>query len=469
MPLRTPAQYRESLRDGRKNYFDGELVEDVTTHPRFRLALETGMTDYQYDVPGRRAATTYVTEEGGEAHRVFQIPRTEDDLQKRVVMIRASGPVIGTTGVFMALQVAKEEVAKVSPERAENIDRMYRWARDNDIRAAEAITDAKGDRSRKPHDQDDPDLYLRIVGQNADGIIVRGAKLHIASAAIVNELVVMPTKSMTPDEGEYSVAFSISPNAPGVTIMNRTYVRPDATAFDFPVTTAEAMAHGFVIFDDVFVPWERVFLAGEWQLAGVFANALGLWERAAGLINSVDEARMLVGMAQLAAEDAGIARASHIQEKISELILWAETVRHAAECSFRNFTRTAGGMIHPGQVDANIGKYLFASRYHEMLRHVHDVAGGLIATMPRETDLRNEETGKYLRKYLHTRADVDIEDRMRLYALIRDKTADALGGHLMVSKIHGGGGLATQKIVLNRGYDIEGAKAMAKAAARIQS
>ena len=154
---------------------------------------------------------------------------------------------------------------------------MYRHARDNDLRAAEVITDAKGDRKRRAHEQDDPDLYVRIVERRNDGIVVRGAKLHITAASLIHELVVMPTKGMRQDETDYAVSFSIPVNAKGVKVINRSFAASELNAFDYPASAHHSMPEGFVVFDDVFVPWERVFLAGEVPLATVFAQSLGLW------------------------------------------------------------------------------------------------------------------------------------------------------------------------------------------------
>ncbi|MGH8311544.1 MAG: 4-hydroxyphenylacetate 3-hydroxylase N-terminal domain-containing protein, partial [Steroidobacteraceae bacterium] len=220
MALKTPAEYVESLRDGRVLYWDGDRIDDVAADARFRLPLAVAARDYDYDDPKRRDLISYVTEDGTRAHRVFQIPKSEEDLQSRIQLATQMSIVGGVTGVYMALQSVKDEVAAVNPRYAENIENLWRYARDNDLRAAEVITDAKGDRSRRAHQQDDPDLYLRIVDRSDKGIVVRGAKLHITGAALVHELVVMPTKSMRHEESDYAVSFSIPTNTPGVKIIN---------------------------------------------------------------------------------------------------------------------------------------------------------------------------------------------------------------------------------------------------------
>jgi len=467
MPLKTPAEYVESLRDGRVLYWDGDRIDDVATDPRFRVPLAVASRDYEYDDPERRARMTYTTEEGTLAHRVFQIPKSEEDLARRLELATEMSIVGGVTGVYMALQSVKDEVAAVNPRYAENIENLWRYARDNDLRAAEVITDAKGDRSRRANQQDDPDLYLRIVDRSDKGIVVRGAKLHITGAALVHELVVMPTKSMRHEEADYAVSFSIPTNTRGVAIINRSFAPADQPEFDYPASAHHSMPEGFVIFDDVFVPWERVFLAGEFRLAGAFARSLGLWERTLGMVEAAERAEILVGLALLVSEQQGKGGNAHVQDAVSEMVCYAQLIRMSLDWACRNFERTPSGMVHPNVLGVNVGKYYFAANYHAIVQKLHDLGGGLVLTLPKEADLRNPESGKYLRKYLHTTPDVDVEQRMRIYNLIRDLTADAYGGWQLVTTLQAGGGLVAQRTMMNLTYDLEAAKAKAKRAAGI--
>lgn len=154
MGLKTAEQYIESLRDGRVTYWDGELIEDITTHPRFKVPIAVTAADYVYDAPeGLGELRRYTTEDGSEAHRIFQIPRDEQDLQTRVELMKNTSIATLVSGVYMALMSVKDEVAAVNPMYAENIERMYKYCRDNDLRAAEVITDPKGDRKRRAHNR----------------------------------------------------------------------------------------------------------------------------------------------------------------------------------------------------------------------------------------------------------------------------------------------------------------------------
>lgn len=465
MVLKTPQEYVESLRDGRVTYWDGERIDDITKHPRFRVPIEVAARDYTHSDARRREVMTYTDETGGRSHRVFQIPRTEEDLSKRVEMMHEMSIVGGVTGVFMALMSVKDAVAEANPKYAENIERMYRYVRDNDLRAAEVITDPKGDRKRRAHEQDDPDLYVRIVKRTDEGIIVRGAKLHITAASLVHELVVMPTKGMRQDETDYAVSFSVPVNAPGVKIINRSFAPAELSSFDFPASSHHSMPEGFVVFDDVFVPWDRVFLAGEVRLASVLAQSLGLWERVGGVVAAVESSKLFVGLGQLVSEMQGKERDQIVQSTVAELTCYAEMLRMGLDYSCRNYEKTPGGMIHPNILGINAAKYYYAANYHNAVKYLQDLSGGLVITLPTETDLRNEESGKYIRKYLHTKPDVNVEDRMRVYNLIRDLTADAYGGWHLVVALQAGGGLNAQRIMMNRTYDIEAAKNTALIAA----
>jgi 4-hydroxybutyryl-CoA dehydratase / vinylacetyl-CoA-Delta-isomerase len=465
--LKSKQQYVDSLRDGRHVFWGGERIEDVTSHPRFQIPLAVASVDYDYDDPAARNVLTYTTEDGTEANRIYQIPRTSEDLMARIELYKHSSIISGTSGVFMALLGIEDQLRAVNPKYADNVRRIYDHARDNDLRAAELITDAKGDRSRKAHQQDDPDLYLRIVERNDDGIVVRGAKIHITGAAIVHELVVMPTKSMSADEADYAVSFSIPANTPGVKLINRNFAPAELNEFDYPASSRFSMPESFIVFDDVFVPWDRVFLAGEHELSMAFALSLGLWERTAGLIEAMEISEVMVGLAQLVTEQQGKGKNPAALSTIAELICYAETIRMGMEHACTNFETTPSGMVHPNVLAVNVAKYYYANNYHLMVKNLHDLAGGLVMTLPEEADLRSNEVGGYLRKYLHTKDDVDIETRMRVFNLIRDLSADAYGGWQQVVSLQAGGGLFAQRVMMNRSYDMDAARDKALAHAGV--
>ena len=480
MGLRTPEQYKASLKDGREVYYRGEQVQDVTTHPIIGVAVEHACIDYRMAEDPRYRDLAVVTDpQTGESYsRYYLLPRNTEDLLKRSQLIAASTregatlvvliKEIGTDALY-ALHIVAEEMAKRGkPEYKERVEKYYRMCRERDYGVAVAQSDVKGDRGLGPQGQEHPDYYLRIVDRRADGIVVRGAKIHTSVLTNTDEVIVLPTRAMKAGDEDYSVAFAVPAATKGLKLIASSYGGFKKDPFEYPISAKHKMMETITVFDDVFVPWDRVFLAGEAKLAGVFARALGLWERTLGMVEAAERAEILVGAALLVSEQQGKGADAHVQEAISELVCYAQMIRMALEWSCRNFERTPSGMVHPSILGINVGKYYFAANYHTVLRYVHDLGGGLVLTLPKRADLENPESGKYLRKYLHTTADVDVEERMRIYNLIRDLTADAYGGWHLVTTLQAGGGLAAQRVMMNRSFDLAAARAKARRAAGVE-
>jgi 4-hydroxybutyryl-CoA dehydratase/vinylacetyl-CoA-Delta-isomerase len=199
----------------------------------------------------------------------------------------------------------------------------------------------------------------------------------------------------------------------------------------------------------------------------VFARSLGLWERTLGMVEAAERAELMIGLALLVSEHQGKGGKDDVQSAVAEMVCYAQLIRMSLDWACANFETTPSGMVHPNVLGVNVGKYYFAANYHGIVQKLHDLGGGLVLTLPKEADLRNPESGKYLRKYLHTTPDVDVEERMRIYNLIRDLTADAYGGWHLVTTLQAGGGLPAQRVMMNRTYDLARAKAKAKRAAGI--
>jgi 4-hydroxybutyryl-CoA dehydratase/vinylacetyl-CoA-Delta-isomerase len=303
------------------------------------------------------------------------------------------------------------------------------------------------------------------VDRSSDGIVIRGAKLHITGASLGHELMVIPTKAMKPGEEAYAVACAVPVSAKEVKVVNTTFAPRHEDLRSFPFSSRIHMPEGFVIFDDVFVPRERVFLDGEVAHAAVFAHSLGLWERLGGLSDMVEQADQLVGFAQLIAEANGLASVTHVREKISEMIIHATLLRAGLEAAVAGCEIAPDGAAFPSELYVNAAKCHAAANYNLMVRHLHDIAGGSVLTAPAPSDLENPETGPLVRKYMRTMEGIDGEYRLRLFHAIRDVTADAFGGWRMVTNVQAGGGLYAQRIVTRRHYDLQGAKQKALRAA----
>jgi 4-hydroxybutyryl-CoA dehydratase/vinylacetyl-CoA-Delta-isomerase len=452
----TGEQYKESLYDGRSTFFEGKRVDDLPTHPILGSAVERVAEGYDW-LSGRAV--------DGQSP-IMGVPTTPEELKSKVELVHHSGMMAHVTYTsIMTLATAAGRIAQHVPGYVERMNAFIEDAQRRDVRITQCITDAKGDRSRPPGKQDDPDAYVHVVDRSSDGVVLRGAKLHITGASLGHELMTIPTKAMKSGEDDYAIAAMVPVNAPGVKIVNTTYAPRHADLRDFPVSGRDHYPEGFVIFDDVFVPNERVFLDGEVAHAAVFAHSLGLWERLGGLSAMADGADVMVGLAQLVAEANGLAGEGHIKEKISEMIIHATVVRACLEAALSHAQAGVFGAVFPDELYTNAGKYTGAAAYNLMVRHLHDIAGGSVVTAPSIADLENPETGPFVRKYMSTKTGVDGEYRTKLFHAIRDLTADSYGGWQLVTTIQAGGGLYAQRIVTRKHYDLEGAKRAALAVA----
>ncbi|MGO9607717.1 MAG: 4-hydroxyphenylacetate 3-hydroxylase N-terminal domain-containing protein [Candidatus Binataceae bacterium] len=446
--MMTGEQYKKTLNDNREIFFEGERVRDLVTHPVEGPCVSRVAAGYD----------RWYSPKPDAVSPLMIIPHSAAELKDRIPLQHESDIVSAVTyQSVMTLTTAATRIAEALPQFAERIHHYVQSAQRRDIRIVECITDAKGDRSRPPGKQDDPDAYTHVVERRKDGVVIRGAKLHITGASLSHELMVIPTKAMKPGEESYAIACAVPVNSPGVKIIDTTYAPRHPDTRSFPISSKMHMPEGFVIFDDVFVPTERIFLDGEVKFAAIFARSLGLWERLGGLSAMAEEADQLVGFAQLIAESNGLATESHIKEKISEMIIHATLVRAALEAAIANCQVTPEGAF-PDELYTNAGKYHAAANYNAMVRHLHDISGGSVLTAPSVADFENEVTGPLVRKYMGTMTGVDGEYRARLFHAIRDLTADAYGGWKAVTNVQAGGGLYAQRIVTRRYYDLKGAK-----------
>jgi 4-hydroxybutyryl-CoA dehydratase/vinylacetyl-CoA-Delta-isomerase len=455
--MMTADQYRASLNDGRETFFEGQQIEDLPGHPILGITVDSAARGYE----------RFYDPKPGAVGAFMKVPGSAQELREQVELHETCDLLTHVTyASIMTLLTAADRIEETLPENAARIRAYVKDAQARDVRITQCITDSKGDRSRRPGLQDDPDAYVRVVKRSDEGIWIRGAKLHISAASMGHELMTIPTKSMKADEGQYSVACMVPVNAPGVKIINTTYAPRHHDKRDFPMSGRHHTPEGFVIFDDVFVPNERVFLGGHNpELAGVFAHSLGLWERLGGLSGMATQYDRLVGFAQLISEANGLEKVAHIKEKISEMMINATLIRASLEAALTNCNITSDGAAFPNELYTNVGKYHGAANYSLMVRHLHDIAGGSVLTAPGIADLENDKTGHLVRKYMGTMQSVDGVYRTKLFHAIRDYTADAYGGWYAVTNIQAGGGLYAQRIVSRMHYDLEGAKKKALEAA----
>jgi 4-hydroxybutyryl-CoA dehydratase / vinylacetyl-CoA-Delta-isomerase len=467
--VRTAEQYKQSLRDGRVVYFEGQRVEDVTSHPVIGVAVNHAAIDYQIaDDRSSRDLAVYKDSQTGEQYsRYFKIPATAEDLLRRSELIETSTRLgntlvvlikeIGTDCLFALHLIAKEMDEKLGTGYLPRVRAIFEHCRNNDLAMAVAQTDVKGDRSRGPAEQAHPDYYVRIVERRSDGIVVRGAKVHTSVTPNANELFVIPTRNLTEADKDYAVAFCIPLNTPGLKMIASPYGRGHESNFTHPVSSGHKMMETLTIFDDVFVPNDRVFLNGEWEFAGPLAKTFVEFHRFTAISYKLPLLDLLVGSALLVAEQNGIEKAAHVREKLTWLISYAQTVRLLTKMAAIECTLKDGIAISNTEI-VNIAKLHFASNYHQALMHVQDLAGGLLVTGPGEGDLKNPETRKYVDRYFGGRQGVSAEQRLRTINMISDLTTGDFGGYQAVLAIHAEGSLEAEKLTILREYDQASAK-----------
>lgn len=457
MAMMTGEQYRQSVLDGRRCYIDGELIEDPGKHPLLAAAVDSVAATYD----------RFYDPSPGAFHPMYLVPRSREDLDRRMEALGHSDITGGTTAACMALVEVAPELGKLNPEYRERIYAFVEDCKTADVRCSEAITDAKGHRRRRPSQQDDPDFYVRVVDRQRDGIVISGAKMHITGAPLVHEQVVLPTKSMKPGEEDYALACSVPTNAEGLRIVNTTNAPRGDDVRHYPISRRTNMPEGLLIFDHVFVPNERVFLDGETSHAAMLAHALGLWERSNAVAYSGSSADRLVGLAALLAEMNGVADRGDVRDLLSELAIYATMCRAGWEAAMKNAVVNEDGTYSPASIYISASKFYNAEMHAKMLDILHDIAGALLVTCPTFSDYDNDEIGADLREHLAGGADWSAEERMKLLHYVRDLTADTYGGWIAVTESLAGGGQYAQRLVTLRHYDLNEAKRLARRAAGI--
>jgi aromatic ring hydroxylase len=463
MGLRTPQQYIESVRDDRTVFYRGEKVSDVTTHPVIKKAVHHAALDFEMAENPEYRDLAVVRDGAGEYSRYFKLPASTDDLLKRSQLIEAATAEgktlvvlvkeIGTDALFALHKVSRQVDTKYETNYYERVRKFYEHCRDNDLALSVAQTDVKGDRSAGPQSQAHPDYYTRIVERRDDGIVVRGAKIHTSCTTNVNELIVLPTRAMSEADKDYAVSFAIPVNTPGVKLIASPYGGSPKSEFDAPLSADRKMMETITIFDDVFVPWERVFLAGEHDFAAAIALGFVEYHRFTAVSYKLPLVDALIGSAVLMADLNGISKAAHVRDKLIWLISYAETLRALTEMAAIRGVGDEHGIFAPDALTTNMAKYHFAHHYHEALQHVQDIAGGMLVTGPGVEDFSNPDTGDLLRKYLGGRAGIDGEVRTRAMNMVSDLTTGDFGGYHAVLAIHAEGSLEAEKLMISRAYD----------------
>jgi 4-hydroxybutyryl-CoA dehydratase/vinylacetyl-CoA-Delta-isomerase len=334
----------------------------------------------------------------------------------------------------------------------------WTWIQQNDLVADGAMTDPKGDRGKRPKDQTDPDLFLRVKERRENGVVISGAKLHQTGMVNSHEILIMPTMTMRPGEEAWAVCCAVPTDAKGIRYI---YGRQASDTRKLEANRLDVGNLRFggqevmTVFEDVFVPNERVFLDGEVDFSGILVERFASYHRQSYGGCKVGVGDALIGATALIAQMNGVAGASHIKDKIVEMIHLNETIYSCGiSCSAMGQATPSGNYL-VNLLLANVCKLNVTRFPYELARLATDVAGGLLGTMPSAADLNDPESGPYIRKYLAANPDYEVVDRMKVLRLIENLTAGAGAVGYLIESMHGAGPPTAQRIMIGRQAGLE--------------
>lgn len=479
----TKEQYVQSLRNmNLKVYLMGELVENPVDHPIIKPSMNSVAMAYELaQMPEYQDLMTAKSNLTGKTiNRFCHLHQDTSDLVKKVKMQRLLGQktascfqrCVGMDAFNAIYSTTFEMDQKLGTQYHKRFTEYLKFVQENDLTVDGAMTDPKGDRSLSPSKQADADLYLRIVKTLPNGIVVRGAKAHQTGAVNSHEHLVMPTVALKEEDADYAVSFAVPSDAPGVVMIygrQSCDTRKMEIGADIDLGNARFGGHeALVIFDDVFVPLDRVFMCREYEFAGMMVERFAGYHRQSYGGCKVGVGDVLIGAAAVAADYNGVAGAGHIKEKLIEMTHLNETLYACGiACSAEGEPLPAGNyMIN--LLLANVCKQNITRMPYEIARLAEDIAGGLMVTMPSEQDLRNREIGPYIQKYLKGIAGVSTENRLRILRLIENITLGTAAVGYRTESMHGAGSPQAQRIMIARQSNIEHKKQLAKDIAGIQ-
>ncbi len=480
--LKTSREYVESLRKRKiVVYLFGERVKEPIDHPIIRPSINSISATYNLACDPRfeDLATTTSQLTGERINRFTHIHQDTVDLVKKVNLLRLLGQKTGTCfqrcvgmDALNALSsVTYEMDQKLGTEFHQRFTDFLIHVQNNDLVCCGAMTDPKGDRSLAPSQQVDPDLYMRVVEKSKDGIVVRGSKVHQTGAVNAHEVIAMPTRSMGERDGDYAVSFAVPSDTEGIIYVygrqpcdKRKLEDGDMDAGNVKYGGQEAM----IIFDNVFVPWERVFMAGEYEFTRPLVNRFGAYHRQSygGCKSGVGD--VLIGAAASIAEYNGVQKASHIRDKLVEMNHLNETIYACGiACSAKGY-KTASGTFMVDILLANVCKQNVTRFPYELVRLAEDIAGGLMVTAPSEWDLKSPLVGNYVNKYLKGIKEIPTEFRLRMFRLMESICMGLGAVGYRTESMHGAGSPQAQRIMIERGADLDSKKKLARILAGIE-
>ena len=480
--MMTGEQYVESIRKMKMEiYMFGEKIESSVSHPMLRPSLNSVKATYDLaQMPEHEDLMTVTSSLTGEKiNRFCHIHQSAEDLVKKVKMQRLCGQTTAACfqrcvgmDAFNAIYCTSYEIdAKYGTTYHEKFKTYMKMVERNDLTVDGAMTDVKGDRSLSPSAQADPDLFLRVVERREDGVVVRGAKAHQTGITNSHEVVVMPTMAMRPEDKDYSVSFAVPVDSEGIIIIvgRQSCDTRKLEGGSIDVGNCEyGGMEGLVIFNDVFVPNDRIFLNGETEFVGALVERFAGYHRQSYGGCKVGVGDVLIGAAALVADYNGAAKASHVKDKLIEMVHLNETLYSCGiACSCQGCETDSGNYL----IDlllANVCKQNVTRYPYEIARLAEDLAGGIMVTAPSEKDFKDPKLGPFIEKYLKGVAQVPTENRLKILRLIENLTLGAAAVGYRTESMHGAGSPQAQRVMISRQGDLNSKKALAKKIAKIE-
>ncbi len=475
MVLKSPEEYLESIKRPVNLYMFGEKIKDFWNHPVILPSINSVKKIYELaqidEYKDLMTATSHLT--GETINRFTHIHQSVDDLIKKVKMQRLMGQktaccfqrCVGFDTANALYSVTYEMDKEYGTNYHERFKKYWIEVQNQDLMVDGAMTDTKGDRSKRPNKQTDLDAFLHIVDENDDGIIVRGAKIHQTGFLNSHRAIIMPTLSLRPGEEEYAVSFGVDTNEKGITLI---YGRQscDTRKMEKGKLDIGNYKYGgqeiFVIFEDVFIPNDRIFMKREIKFSGELVNRFAGFHRQSYGGCKVGVGDVLIGATSLISEYNGVEKASHIQDKLVEMVHLNETLYSCGiACSSLGFQREAGN-YEMDMLLANVCKQNVTRFPYEIGRLAEDIAGGIICTLPSEADFNSEVVGSLLKKYLSTCNEVSVEDRYKVLRFIENLTMGVASVSYRTESMHGAGSPQAQRIMIRRQANLESKKKLIK-------
>jgi 4-hydroxybutyryl-CoA dehydratase/vinylacetyl-CoA-Delta-isomerase len=469
MTLKTAEEYIDSLKRMKKRVFlFGEEIGDPTDHPMIRPSLNAVAMTYELSHhPDHEALLTTESSLTGERiNRFTHLHQSNDDLVKKIRMLRLLGQCTGCcfqrcVGMdsFNAIDIVTTNMDQaLGTEYNPRFREYLKHVQTDDLVVDGCMTDPKGDRGLPPAEQSDPDLYVRVIDESKQGITIRGAKVHQTGAINSHEILVMPTRSLKESDEDYAVACAIPGDAEGIIYVygrqasdTRKLERGDIDVGNVRFGGHEAV----VIFNDVFVPWDHVFMCGEYQYAGELVETFAAYHRSSYGGCKVGVGDVLIGAAKLISKYQGVEGASHIKDKLVEMIHLNETLYACGLACSTEGVKTPSGTFLVDLTLANVCKQNVTRFPYQIASIAQDIAGGLMVTMPSEKDFAHPEVGPLLKKYLVGAEPYPTEWRQRVLRLIENLTLGLGAVGYLTESMHGAGSPMTQRIMLSRLVDLE--------------